>query len=85
LLDFSPAAKSETVIPYQGFQISRSQMESLARNLQLFSKNILRSKNLWYMFCYDGQVFFANSEGTSVQYPLQIESVKVVATTQAQR
>jgi len=84
LLDFCPVKKSETVVPYQIFQINKSQMESLARNLSsVFKKYPLIQKSDVNVFVYDGQVYFANSEGTSIQYPLQITSVKVVATTQA--
>ena len=84
LVDFCPVTKSETVVPYQSFQFNKSQMESLARNLSIvFNKYHNIQKSDVNVFVYDGQVFFANSEGTSVQYPLQIISVKVVATTQA--
>ena len=84
LLDFSVATKLETVVPYQGFQLNKTQMESLARNLSfVFKKYPAIQKSVVSVFAYDGQIFFANSEGSSVQYPLQIVSIKVVATTQA--
>ncbi|MFA4852043.1 MAG: metallopeptidase TldD-related protein [Bacteroidales bacterium] len=84
LPDFCTVTKSETLVPYQSFQLNKSQMESLARNLSaIFKKYPLIQTSDVNIFAYDGQVFFANSEGTSVQYPLQITSIKVVATTQA--
>lgn len=84
LLDFSATEKSETVVPYQGFQLDKTQMENLARNLSfVFKKYPAIQKSGVSVFVYDGHIFFANSEGSSVQYPLQIASIKVVATTQA--
>lgn len=84
LLDFCTVTKSETLIPYQSFQLNKSQMESLAQNLSaIFKKYPLIQTSDVNVFAYDGQVYFANSEGTFVQYPLQVVSVKVVATTQA--
>ena len=84
LVDFCTVTKSETVVPYQGFQINKPQMETIARNLSaIFKKYPSIQKSDVNIFAYDGQVYFANSEGSSVQYPLQIASIKVVATTQA--
>ncbi|MFH1004984.1 MAG: hypothetical protein V1781_05765, partial [Bacteroidota bacterium] len=84
LLDFCTVTKAETVVPYQNFQFNKSQMESIARNLSsVFKKYSIIQRSNVNIFAYDGQVFFANSEGTSVQYPLQITSIKVVATAQA--
>ena len=76
LLDFSAVTKSETVVPYQSFQLNGSQMESLARNLSsVFKKYPAIQKSDVNVFAYDGQVYFTNSEGTAVQYPLQITSM----------
>ncbi|MFC1732785.1 metallopeptidase TldD-related protein [candidate division KSB1 bacterium] len=84
MLDFCSVSKSEIVIPYQSVKINKTEMESIARNLSsVFKKHPLIQKSDVNIFVYDGQVYFANSEGTSVQYPFQITSVKVVATTQA--
>ncbi len=84
LLDFCAVTKTVNVVPYKSFQISKTQMENLARNLSsIFKKYPIIQKSGVNIFAFDGHVFFANSEGTSVQYPLQITSVKVVATTQA--
>ncbi|MFH0866857.1 MAG: metallopeptidase TldD-related protein [Bacteroidota bacterium] len=84
LLDFCPATKSDTVISYQSFQINKTKMESLAKNLSSVLKKYTKiQQSDVNVFAYDGQVYFANSEETSVQYPLQVVSVKVVATTQA--
>jgi hypothetical protein len=84
LVDFCTVAKSETVVPYQSFQINKTQMENLARNLSaVLKKYPLIQKSDVNVFAYDGQVYFANSEETAAQYPLQVVSVKIVATTQA--
>lgn len=84
VLDFCAVTKSETFVPYQSVQINKSQLESLARNISsIFKKYPDIQQSEVNVFIYDGQVFFGNSEGSSAQYPLQIASVKVVATTQA--
>lgn len=84
LFDFCTVTKSETAVPYQSSQLDKSQMESLARNLSaVFKKYPAIQKSDVNVFAYDGQVYFANSEGTEVRYPLQVASVKVVASTQA--
>ncbi len=84
MLDFSAVTKSETVVPYVSVQINKSQLESLARNISsVFKKYPGIQQSDVNVLVYDGQVFFGNSEGSSAQYPLQIASVKVVATTQA--
>ena len=84
LFDFSAVTKSEKVVPYQRIQLNKSQLESLARDLSaVFKKYPSIQTSDAKIFVYDGQVFFANSDGTNVQYPLQLVSVKVVATTQA--
>lgn len=84
LLDFGPSAKVEIMIPYQGFQVNKIQMENTARNLSaIFSRYPLIQKSSVNIFIYDGLATFANSEGTAVQYPIQITAIKVVATTQA--
>jgi hypothetical protein len=84
LLDFCPETKSTTILPYQSFKMDKSKMENLARNLSsVFKKYPLIQKSQVSVVAYDGQVFFANSEGTTCQYPLQVTSLKVVATTQA--
>jgi len=84
LLDFCSVAKSEIVVPYQSFQLNKPQMENLARSLSsLFKKYPAIQKSNACIYAYDAEVFFANSEGTTVQYPMQIVAVKVVATTQS--
>lgn len=84
LLDFGPATKTQIVVPYMVFTVDKSQMEELARSLSsVFKKYPAIQKSDVSVYVYDGQVFFANSEETYAQYPLQIVSVKVVATTQA--
>lgn len=84
LLDFSSVTKSDIVVPYQSFQLNKTQMENLAKTLSsVFKKYPVIQNSDVNIFAYDGQVFFANSEGSTAQYPLQIVSVKVVATTQS--
>jgi len=84
LLDFCTMPKAEIVVPYQSFQINKAQLENIARNLSaIFKKYPIIQKSSVNIFSYDGQVFFANSEGSSAQYPLQIIAIKVVATTQS--
>ena len=84
LYDFSAEPKLTMNVPYQSFQMNKPKMETLARNLSsVFKKFPLIQKSQVTIIAYDGQVFFANSEGTSVQYPLQAACLKVVATTQA--
>ena len=66
LLDFCTQTKSEIIVPYQSFQLNKPQMESLARVLSsVFKKFPIIQKSNVNIFAYDGQVFFANSEGTS--------------------
>ncbi len=84
LVDFAPAAKLEMTVPYQSFQINKTQLESIARNLSaIFKKFPLIQKSDVNIYAYDALATFANSEGTAVQYPIQIAAIKVVATTQA--
>jgi hypothetical protein len=84
LLDFCIVSKSETVVPYQSNKIIKTQFESIARNLSsVFKKYPKIQKSNVNIFAFDSQVYFANSEGSSAQYPVQITSIKVVATTQA--
>ena len=84
LLDFSPVSKSEVVVPYKSIALVKSEMENLARNLSsVFTKYPAIQKSGVSVFVYDGMVYFANSEGTSLQYPLQITSIRVTAKTQA--
>ena len=84
LLDFSTVAKSEITVPYQSFQINTIQLEKLAKTLSfVFKKYPAIQKSNVNIFAYDAQIFFANSEGSTAKYPLQIVSVKVVASTQS--
>ncbi len=84
LLDFCNVTKSEIVVPYQSFPLNKPQMENLARSLSsAFKKYPDIQKSKTSIYAYDAQVFFANSEGSFVQYPMQIVAVKVVASTQS--
>lgn len=84
LSDFSSENKSSVVVPYTSFKINKTQLETLAKNLSsVFKKYPDIQKSSVNIFAYDAQVYFANSEQTSVQYPLQIAAVRVVATTQS--
>lgn len=84
LPDFCPESKTETVVPYQRMPFDKNQLEQLARNLSSVLKAypLIQTSDA-SIYVYDGQVFFANSEGTSAQYPYQITAVRVVAKTQA--
>ncbi len=84
LSDFCKVTKSTTFAPYKSFNLSKTQMENLARNLSAVLKKYPKiQQSDVSVFAYDGQVYFVNSEETSAQYPLQVVSVKVVAKTQA--
>jgi len=84
LVDFAPATKLEMIIPYQSFQINKTQLENIARNLSAILKRFpLIQKSDVNIYAYDAMATFANSEGTAVQYPVQIAAIKVIATTQA--
>lgn len=84
LVDFAPAAKMEMTVPYQSFQINKNQLENIARNLSvIFKKFPSIQQSDVNIYAYDAMATFANSEGTAVQYPVQITAIKVVATTQA--
>jgi predicted Zn-dependent protease len=84
LPDFCTAAKKDTTVTYQSILADKTKMESLAKSLSSVLKNYpeIQQSDV-NVFSYDAQVYFANSEKTTVQYPLQIVSVKVTATTQA--
>jgi hypothetical protein len=84
LADFCTVAKTELVIPYKSFDLQKEKMENLARNLSLILKKYpLIQKSEVNIYAYDGHVFYSNSEGSSLQYPLQITSIKITASTQA--
>jgi len=84
ILDFSSVPKSESIVPYQSFEINKLKLEKLARTLSVVFKNHpVIQKSEVNIFAYDGQVYFADSDGSYAQYPLQIVSLKVTAETQA--
>jgi len=84
LPDFTMAPTSEKIIPYTPINIDSKSLENLARTLSGVFKtypDIQRSEV--NIFVFDGKIFYANSEGTHIQYPFQVTSIKVVANTQS--
>ncbi|MBU4485384.1 MAG: hypothetical protein KKD38_00510 [Candidatus Delongbacteria bacterium] len=82
--DFSPSPKNESLVPYQSYEINKLKLEKLSRALSsVFKKYPVIQKSEVNIFAFDGQVYFADSEGSSARYPVQIASVKVTAETQA--
>jgi len=83
LEDFCSADRTELFSPYTSCVINKAQLEGLARKLSaVFREYPAIQRSYVNVFVYDANVFFANSEGSSCQYPLQVVSVKVIAITQ---
>lgn len=83
--DFSFMPKSEIVVPYKNISIDRDYLETLAREIsEVFKDFPAIQKSEVNVFVYDGQVFFANSEGTTAQYPFQVAGILASASTQTE-
>lgn len=83
LLDFSTTSKSDLSIPHTSVEINKTKMENIAKKLSsVFTDHPLIQKSNVSIYVYDANVYFANSEGSTAQYPFQMASIKVVASTQ---
>jgi len=85
LPDFSPMPPSHNVLPYTMLEVNIHHLERLAKEISsVFKQYPAVQKSEVNVYVFDARLSFINSEGTTAQYPLQIASVKLVASTQAE-
>ena len=84
LPDFSRSDKIIMNLPSEDFEIDKNKWEKAAKELSgVFCKfNEINSSNV-QIFVFKSDVYFVNSEGTEVKYPVSVAAIRVTCQTMA--